>query len=325
VNSLDGEQPPIGRTGAAAEQRAVLGFVPPSRPMLWAACVRATPLIERGPAARAAGLREMSAFPIDVRAAEQAGHAISEITSRLADDGVRVTVLDPFTQWLPDSAPTGDTPSAGDEFLAFDEAEFLRLAEGLGVDSLSLIEATGRSRPVPLLVEHFGRMCDLAANRGLAVHLEFIPFTGVPDLATAWEVVRQADRPNGGLVFDIWHYLRGPQDSALLAEIPGDRILRVQVADGLTEPRGDFMNDLLHHRLTPGEGELGLEEVLQQLAAIDALHSVGPEVFSDAYDALPPADAVLTAQQGVDALLERISTRYSPRPSAAGAPFRRGR
>ena len=34
------------------------------------------------------------------------------------------------------------------------------------------------------------------------VHLEFMPISGVPDLETAWAIVSEADRPNGGLLFD---------------------------------------------------------------------------------------------------------------------------
>ena len=71
-------------------------------------------------------------------------------------------------------------------------------------------------------------------------------------------VVSAADRPNGGLAFDTWHYLRGARDDALLDQIPGDRIFVVQINDAAAEPVGSLLNDTLNHRRMPGEGDFDL-------------------------------------------------------------------
>ena len=42
---------------------------------------------------------------------------------------------------------------------------------------------------------------------------------------------RYADRANGGIVFDTWHFFRGDPDFDLLATVPGDRIYCVQIDD----------------------------------------------------------------------------------------------
>ena len=50
----------------------------------------------------------------------------------------------------------------------------------------------------------FAALCD-RAGPDLTVALEFMPYSGMPDLATAWRVPQEAGRPNGGLIIDAWH------------------------------------------------------------------------------------------------------------------------
>jgi sugar phosphate isomerase/epimerase len=136
---------------------------------------------------------------------------------------------------------------------------------------------------------HFGDLCDDAARRGLRLQLEFIPGTGIPDLALAWEIVRRADRPNGGLILDCWHFFRSGSDLALLASIPPERIFALQLDDAPAEPAADLAEESLLGRLVPGEGELDLRAFLSALAG-DLPPLVGPEVFSDELWRLDPGE-----------------------------------
>ena len=68
------------------------------------------------------------------------------------------------------------------------------------------------------LTERFAAICDRFADVGVAVHLEFTPLPPIGSLATAWEIVRGAGRPNGGILFDTWHFFRGQPDLELLAD-----------------------------------------------------------------------------------------------------------
>ena len=101
----------------------------------------------------------------------------------------------------------------------------------------------------------FGLICDRAAGFGMQVQVEFTALHSIRTLQTAWDIVRGADRPNGGIVFDTWHFFRTDPDYALLATIPGARILSVQVDDALPEPVGTMRDDTLN-RLMPGDGSL---------------------------------------------------------------------
>jgi sugar phosphate isomerase/epimerase len=136
------------------------------------------------------------------------------------------------------------------------------------------------------------------------VHLEFIPFTGIRDLAAAWEIVRGADRPNGGLVMDAWHYFLGRPDDALLRTVPAEKVVVVQLADAPAERRGTLADEL-YHRLAPVEGVLPLAELVRTLDETGVLASVAPEIFSDRFNALVPEDAGRQAAASVQQLLEQ--------------------
>ncbi len=266
--------------------------------LLWAATMRTKSFDDRLRAAVATGAREMSLFPIDYKTFTQAGLTPSDMRAQMADAGVRVSVIDPLTTWLPDSSPPPDTSEADLEFTQFSEAEILEMAETLGAESINVIESFGAKLEFERIVESFAGVCDRARSRGLRVTVEFMPFSTIKDLATAWNIVRAADRKNGGLTFDTWHYFRGTRDDELLRSIPGEKIFRVQLADARKAVEGSLMNDLLHHRLPPGDGTFALTPLLTILDRIKGLRSVGPELFSDASDALSATDA---AHQAVDA------------------------
>jgi len=113
---------------------------------------------------------------------------------------------------------------------------FFQLADGLGcrhaslnatfpLDSMSLDEIT----------EHYAAICQRAREHGMNCDLEFIPLWGVPTLQMAWDIVKGAGAANGGLVFDVWHYVRGGSKMDLLRQIPGDQIHCVQLNDGPLE------------------------------------------------------------------------------------------
>ena len=112
--------------------------------------------------------------------------------------------------------------------------------------------------PVEAMAGPFAELCDRAADVGAQVHLEFMPISCVATLREAWTIVRDADRANGGIVFDTWHFFRGDPDFELLATVPGDRIYCVQIDDAAAEPRASLRDDT-NNRLLPGDGDLDLD------------------------------------------------------------------
>jgi sugar phosphate isomerase/epimerase len=120
-----------------------------------------------------------------------------------------------------------------------------------------------------------------ATDVGAQVCIEFLPWTGIPDLATAWELVEPLG-PGAGILLDSWHWVRQPggPDFELLARIPGERIGYVQLCDAAAAPSGDVMTEAMAHRLLPGDGVVDFTALLDQLASIGARPFFATEIFN---------------------------------------------
>ena len=200
--------------------------------VLWAGTVGLdSPLPARIEAAVAGGFERLSLSPLDVAAAIEAGTTVGDLRRRIRDAGLGV-VFDPVMGWY------SDEPGPG-PYAAFQLDDVLRTAEALGAAALSVLgpfspgEATAAE-----LERRFAALCDRAGGFGAQVQLEFMPFTVVGDVQSAWSVVHGAGRDNGGVVVDTWHFFRGNPDLAALEAVPGDRVFAVQVADADAEPNG---------------------------------------------------------------------------------------
>jgi sugar phosphate isomerase/epimerase len=263
---------------------------------LWAGTVGFTsPLAERFAAAAATGCRQATLSPPDVLRAAGDGTTPGDIGWQARDLGLDL-IIDPVMNWYPDREPS---PS---RFAGVSTDDALRMCEELGVTSLSAIATASSDVPVSELAGYFGRLCDRAAGFGARVHLEFIPFTIVRTLRIAWDLVRAADRPNGGLVFDTWHFFRGEPQFDVLETVPGDRIFCVQLDDAPQEPKGSLRQET-SDRLLPGDGDLDLVAAIRALHRIGALGWVGPEVISPDLAALPVLDAATLAMDRTRAFL----------------------
>ncbi|MGH3278597.1 MAG: sugar phosphate isomerase/epimerase family protein [Trebonia sp.] len=276
--------------------------------MLWAACVIAHGLADRADAAAAGGFGTMSALCADLLALDQQGTDLVRLSRELGARGVRVSVLDPFLAWYPGWRPA---PGSGPhlESQNIDEETVLRFADAVGAESMTVLTPfSGATAPLPAVVDALGRFGDRAGTRGLRLHLEVIPTSRAPDLATGWEIVRRVDRDNIGLVLDLFHLARARTDLALLRSVPAEKIFHVQLCDGSLVPRvPDYFEEAVTFRDFAGEGELPVRELAQCLADMGALGHVGPEVFSPGLARLPAAEAGRVCRAKTDAFLATVT------------------
>lgn len=246
-----------------------------------------SPVAGRVEAAVAAGFSRLSLSPLDVVRAREQGGSAAALGEQLRAAGLE-PVMDPVMNWY------GGSPSPLSRFGRFGTDEALAMSEEMGAVSITVVAQPGPGRPVAEVARGFGAVCDRAAAWGAQVHLEFLPMTEVRDVRTAWQVVETADRHNGGLLFDTWHFFRGDPDYEALQQVPGDRVFGVQVDDAYERVRGTMRDDTLH-RLLPGQGSFDLYGVLTVLDRMGALTWVGPEVMSPVLEAMPPVEAALLA------------------------------
>lgn len=238
---------------------------------------------DRLSAARAGGFAGISLWGRDYELARSQGWSDADLRSMLDDSGLSVAELDPAWWWTPGATdvlipPRFDT----EQVFGFGETELFGIADALGARSLNAVDVFSGSWSLDEAAAAFAGLCDRAAEHGLLVHLEFLPWSRIADLATAWQVVGAADRANGGLALDAWHYFRGGPDPVVLEDIPGDKVLCIQLDDGPAQPEDDLLTATLHQRLAPGEGELDLRGLVAGLRRIGSQAPWGVEVFSDA-------------------------------------------
>ena len=253
----------------------------------------ATSFEQRVRSAAAAGFRQIGLNLDQYRALKAAGLSTPDMIAILGHHGVRVAEIDVLVGFA------ASDPSGGGEpllpFLTYatpeDEAVLFEMADAFGARHLQTIGTFDRPLEADAAVR-FGVLCDRAADHNLLVTLEFMPGTSVPDAGVASRVVIEADRPNGGICVDSWHYFRGASDETLLRTMPAEKVFLLQISDGTVAPRNDnYVEDTLHNRMVPGEGEFDLPSMFSVLREIGVQAPVCLEVMSDELDADGP-DAV---------------------------------
>jgi sugar phosphate isomerase/epimerase len=186
-----------------------------------------------------------------------------------AQQGVRILEVEYLTGW--------GTAADRDEAQQAKEQTVFHMARAFGVRHLNagLLEML----PLDTMIEAFAALCE-RAGPDLTVALEFMPYSGVPDLATAWHVVQAA--PNGALIVDGWHWARASQQASDLDNVPAERIVSVQLCDVRKEPMQPSRAESLGYRLPPGQGygdTIGMVRALAEHGVTPAVMTV--EVISD--------------------------------------------
>jgi len=124
------------------------------------------------------------------------------------------------------------------------------------------------------LTDNFAALCDLALVYGLYPHLEFMPWTDASDLTQAARIVETANRDNGCVLVDAFHFNRSNSRLDELAALAPTRLRYAQLCD-VAGPRPDDMAEILrqarNERRFPGDGDCDLRGLLRSLPAGIAL------------------------------------------------------
>jgi len=159
------------------------------------------------------------------------------------------------------------------------EAVAWRMADEFGCRYVQVIGPA--DAPVAAAGKAFGALCDRAADHGLVVGLEFLPFTDIVSVHDARAIVEAAGRENGGVCVDVWHHVRGADDLAAIAALPGELITGIQLSDGPLRPDlEDYYTDCLQSRRPPGLGEFDLPAFLAAVRGTGCSVPISLEVCS---------------------------------------------
>ncbi len=237
---------------------------------------------------------------------------------RIAEDlGLAITLFQPFRDFeaMPEPQRTRNLDRAERKF---------DVMQQLGTDLVlvcSNVQAAARNDDAQAAAD-LRAMAERAAARGLRVGYEALAWGRHVNLwSHAWRIVQQADHPALGLIVDSFHTLAVDDDPAGLADIPGERIFFVQLADA-PKLTMDVLSLSRHYRNFPGEGELDVGQFLRAVLASGYAGPLSLEIFNDEFRAAP---ARMIAQDGLRslALMEAEAGLVSlpPPPRIDGVEF----
>ena len=146
----------------------------------------------------------------------------------------------------------------------------------------------------------------IAADAGMAIAVEFLPWTGIPTLRSCVELIERTGAENVGVLLDTWHWVRQPggPDLATLRSMAGAMIPLLQVCD-TGEPMEDQYLEATTARRLPGDGGVDFDELFVALHGIGADPIVSPEVFDLAALSASPDGWPRSVEAACRALEER--------------------
>jgi sugar phosphate isomerase/epimerase len=150
-------------------------------------------------------------------------------------------------------------------FKAAPLAPMLASAATLGARRLSVC---GDDADTNRLIDNFSSLCDLAAQHGIGVDLEVMPWRTVGTLGIATAIVRASNRANAGILIDALHVSRSGGDPTDLRALPASMIVSAQLCDAAaTRPATTdaLIAEARGGRLLPGKGALPLQHLLAEL------------------------------------------------------------
>ena len=184
------------------------------------------------------------------------------------------------------------------------------LLEQLGASVLVCCSSrtTGGLDDDDVTAEQLHELAARAERRGLRLAYEAVPWGRVRTHEDAWRIVQRVDHPALGLCLDSFHVLSTGNDPAVIAEVAGDKVFHVQLADA---PRVnlDVREWSLHHRMFPGQGSLDVAGFLRQILTLGYTGPMALEVFNDVYQQEDPHHAATDAMRSMLALAEAAGTR----------------
>ncbi|MFZ2157291.1 MAG: sugar phosphate isomerase/epimerase, partial [Bradyrhizobium sp.] len=157
--------------------------------------------------------------------------------------------------------------------------------------------------------DRFAGFCEAAARHGLTADLEFMPWTHVPDLATASAIVAQTGQANAGVLVDALHFDRSNSSIGEIAAIPAHRLHYWQLCDGPAE-RPATTEGMIHaarnERMFPGEGGIDLVSLIRAMPPDIAVSIEVPTA-----ELARTVDAKVRAQRALGAARKAIAAARS--------------
>jgi 4-hydroxyphenylpyruvate dioxygenase len=238
----------------------------------------------------------------------------AEVGALAADPGLACELYQPFRDF------EGSSKAAFERSLERAERKF-DVMHALGC-RLMLVCSNTRADVVAdeaLMAEQLHALAERAARRNLRIGYEALAWGRVVNrFGQAWSIVQRANHPHLGLILDSFHTLSLRDDPAGIANIPGERIFFVQMADApwLTL---DVTNWARHHRNFPGQGQLDVVRFFEQALLAGYSGPLSLEIFNDVFRQTPNRRTATDAMRSLLFLESEVRKRLQVDATGAAA------
>ncbi|GGV41419.1 4-hydroxyphenylpyruvate dioxygenase [Streptomyces longisporoflavus] len=264
------------------------------------------PLSEKLTAVATAGFDGVEIFENDLL-----GGPLSpeEVRLRCADLGLGIDLYQPFRDF---EAVPADVLARN---LRRAERKFA-VMERLGADLLLVCSSVAPDAvdDDALAAEQLRQLADRAADHGIRIAYEALAWgRHVSTYDHAWRIVEQADHPALGTCLDSFHILSRGSDPKGIADIPGEKIFFLQLADAPLMAM-DVLQWSRHYRCFPGQGGFDLAPLVAATVRAGYRGPLSLEVFNDVFRQAAAASTAVDALRSL--LLLEESAGLSALPAA---------
>jgi sugar phosphate isomerase/epimerase len=229
----------------------------------------------------------------------------SAVRDAIVDAGLTYTEVELIDGWRQD-ADQRDTSDHVRDLL-------MRAAAELDAIHVKIATPVGPVRDdLDWFVDSLRDLADHAAERGVRLALESMPYTMLGSVPQAADLVRAVDRDNLGLLIDSWHVFRaGTTLDDLRKSLTADIIFGVELDDAAELPVGVLLEDSINERLLCGEGTFDLVGLVQTLVDIGFRGPWGTEIISRTHRGLPLLEALHKARSATASVLSSALRKHS--------------
>ncbi|EKX67572.1 TIM barrel protein [Streptomyces ipomoeae] len=165
-----------------------------------------------------------------------------------------------------------------------------------------------------LAAHHLRQLADLAQDFGIRVAYEALAWgRHVSTYDHAWRIVEAADHPALGTCLDSFHILARGSDPKRIADIPGEKIFFLQLADAPLMAM-DVLQWSRHYRCFPGQGGFDIAGLVKQVMAAGYDGPLSLEVFNDVFRQAEAGPTAVDAHRSLLMLQETAGLVALPEP-----------
>lgn len=219
------------------------------------------------------------------------------VREAIREAGLRYTEVELLTDWW----ETGEKRTKSDQIREL----LFTAAHALDATHIKIGTAFGAALEsmVPL-VAPLRDLADHAAERGVRIALEPMPFSMVSTVPIAGDLIRAVDRPNCGVLVDSWHVFRaGTNVADVRASMSAEIVFGVELDDAAADVVGTLFEDTINERLLCGAGSFDLIGLVQAMTVIGYTGPWGVEIISNAHRALPLYEALRVAHDSAEQVI----------------------